>query len=172
MAPIQPSPPPLTTAKKTPSSPFIYPKSYTFPPFFSLQPNLQTRLSQLRKWSRLIQRYCLHHRIFKLSLLAALDTSLFKNAELKKRLGLGDAVEVVDWMTRDEGGRRAEWVGDGTGVVEGKKERGGGTAWVYWKRPEEWAEVIAGWVEDTGQKNTVLTLYELVNGEMTVGQGV
>lgn len=173
MAPIQPSPPPLTTAKPTPSSPFTYPKSYTFPPFFTLQPNLQTRLSQLRKWSRLIQRYCRHHRIFKLSLLAALDTPLFRNAELKKRLGLGDAVEVVDWMTRDEGGRRAEWLGEGMGGVEGKKERGGGgTAWVYWKRPEEWAEVIAGWVEDTGQKNTVLTLYELVNGEMTVGQGV
>ena len=55
-------------------------------------------------------------------------------------------------MTRDEGGRRAEWG--------------------YWKRPEEWADVIVGWVEDTGQKNTVLTLYELMNGEMTVGQGM
>lgn len=66
-------------------------------------------------------------------------------------------------MTRDEGGRRAEWIDGG---VEAK----GGTTWVYWKRPEEWAEVIVGWVEDTGQKNTVLTLYELMNGEMTVGQ--
>jgi len=27
-------------------------------------------------------------------------------------------------------------------------------------------------VEETGQKNTVLTLYELMNGEMTVGQGI
>lgn len=82
-------------------------------------------------------------------------------------------------MTRDEGGRRAEWIvgGEGGGgLVEGRRERGGGgdggTAWVYWHRPEEWADVIAGWVEDTGQKNTVLTLYELVNGEMTVGQGM
>lgn len=66
-------------------------------------------------------------------------------------------------MTRDEGGRRAEWIDGGVGAK-------GGTAWVYWKRPEEWAEVIVGWVEDTGQKNTVLTLYELMNGEMTVGQ--
>ncbi len=68
-------------------------------------------------------------------------------------------------MTRDEGGRRAEWIDGGVGAK-------GGTAWVYWKRPEEWADVILGWVEDTGQKNTVLTLYELMNGEMTVGQGI
>lgn len=145
--------------------PFTYPKSYSFPPFFTLQPNLQTRLSQLRKWSRLIQRYCRHHHIFKLSLVSALDTPLFKNAELRKRLSLNDALQVVDWMTRDEGGRRAEWIDGGVGAK-------GGTAWVYWKRPEEWADVILGWVEDTGQKNTVLTLYELMNGEMTVGQGI
>ncbi|KAF6227787.1 hypothetical protein HO173_007499 [Letharia columbiana] len=155
MAPVQPR-----TAES-----FTYPQSYSFPPFFTLQPNLQTRLSQLRKWSRLIQRYCRHHHVFKLSLVAALDTPLFKNAELRKRLSVNDALQVVDWMTRDEGGRRAEWIDGG---VEAK----GGTTWVYWKRPEEWAEVIVGWVEDTGQKNTVLTLYELMNGEMTVGQGI
>ena len=74
-------------------------------------------------------------------------------------------------MTRDEGGRRAEWIEGGGGGGGGKKATGG-TAWVYWKRPEEWADVIGGWVEDTGQKNTVLTLYELMNGEMTVGQGM
>lgn len=77
---------------------------------------------------------------------------------------MNDALQIVDWMTRDEGGRRAEWIDGGVGAK-------GGTAWVYWKRPEEWAEVIMGWVEDTGQKNTVLTLYELMNGEMTAGQG-
>lgn len=144
---------------------FTYPQSYSFPPFFTLQPNLQTRLSQLRKWSRLIQRYCRHHHIFKLSLVSALDTPLFKNAELRKRLALNDALQVVDWMTRDEGGRRAEW-------IDGGLDAKGGTAWVYWKRPEEWAEVIVGWVEETGQKSTVLTLYELMSGEMTIGQGM
>ena len=68
-------------------------------------------------------------------------------------------------MTRDEGGRRAEW-------IDGGVEANGGTVWVFWKRPEEWADVVASWVEETGQRNTVLTLYELMNGEMTVGQGM
>lgn len=67
-------------------------------------------------------------------------------------------------MTSEEGGRRAEWVGGSEG------KGGGGAFWVFWKRPEEWADVVAEWVEATGQKNTVLTLYELVSGEMSVGQ--
>lgn len=62
---------------------------------------------------------------------------------------------------------RAEWIEKGKGGDGAEKE---GTFWVLWKRPEEWADVLAGWVEEVGQKNTVLTLYELREGEMTNGQ--
>lgn len=158
MAPIQPL--------KASEIPFVFPQIHSFPPFFSLQPNLQTRTSQLRRWSRLIQRYCRHNHIFKLSLTSALDTPLFKNTELRKRLSLHDAWEVIDWMTREEGGMRAEWIERGKDGGGGK----GGTFWVFWKRPEEWGDVLAEWVEEVGQKNTVLTLYELREGDMTSGR--
>ena len=84
-------------------------------------------------------------------------------------------------MTREEGAQRAEWIG---------KDGGKGSCWVYWRRPEEWAEALSSWVvqfilleirsgranrefkvEETGQKNTVLTLYELTEGETSVSQG-
>lgn len=39
-------------------------------------------------------------------------------------------------MVGKEGGARAEWI----------EEEGSGSAWVFWKRPEEWAEVLSGWV--------------------------
>ena len=68
-------------------------------------------------------------------------------------------------MVSEEGGRRAEWVGK-----DGEKEKS--SVWVWWRRPEEWAEVISGWVESTGQKGTVLTLYELGRGAGSVGQGM
>ncbi len=151
----------MTTTSTPP--PFPYPKIHTFPPFYTLQPNLTTRTSQLRKWSRLIQRHARHHHLYKLSLATALESPLFKNTSLRKRLSAHDAREIVEWMTSEEGGRRAEWVG-------GSEGKGGGTFWVFWKRPEEWADVVAEWVEATGQKNMVLTLYELVSGEMSVGQ--
>ena len=132
----------MTTLTSDPinPTPFEFPKSYNFPPFFTLQPNLSTRTSQLRKWSRLIQRYCRHHRRFRLSLTEDIDSELFKNAALRKRLAANDAKEVLNWMTTAEGGKRAEWVTDGG--KEGQK----GTIWVYWKRPEEWADLILSWV--------------------------
>lgn len=114
--------------------PFTFPTTYSFPPFFTLQPNLTTRTAQLRKWSRLIQRYCRHHHLFRLSLTTALDSDLFKNVQLKKRLSADDAREVLQWMTTAEGGKRAEW----------SKEKE--AVWVFWKRPEEWGDAILGWV--------------------------
>ena len=73
-------------------------------------------------------------------------------------------------MSRDEGGRRIEWVD-----TPGGKGRGDGgsvqdTCRVFWKRPEEWGDSIHSWVEETGQKGVVLTFYELVNGEGTRGE--
>ena len=72
---------------------------------------------------------------------------------------------IVEWMVSEEGGRRAEWVGDGSG--HGNRS----VAWIYWRRPEEWAEVIMEWIEETGQKGSVVTLYEITQGEGTSGQG-
>ena len=63
-------------------------------------------------------------------------------------------------MSSVEGGARIEWIGNA-------KE----ACWVYWRRPEEWATVLAEWVEETGQRNTVLTLYELTQSEATADQG-
>lgn len=86
---------------------------------------------------------------------------------------------MVDWMCGEEGGRRAEWVGGGrAGTREGKdggregKEAGKEVAYIWWKGVEEWAELVAGWVEETGQKGVVLTLYEITEGEGTLAQGI
>ncbi|KAI1616667.1 WNK lysine deficient protein kinase [Exophiala viscosa] len=138
---------------------FVFPRSYNFPPFFSPQPNALTLQAQLKKWSLFLQRYCKHHHIFKLTIIEALDTPLFHNSTLKKRLSLKDAKAVIDYMASKEGDERAEWLGSE------KSE-----AWIWWRKPEEWATLIATWVEDTGQKGTVLTLYELVEGEATEKQ--
>ena len=167
--------------KDSQSLDFKYPRPYFFPPFFTLQPNTTTRNAQFDKWSSFILSYCRHSRIWKLSIIDALDTPLFHNSKLRKRLSLHDAREILDWMTKKEGAERAEWMG-----TEGEKS----VAWIYWRRPEEWAEVLSGWVgallssrvgrgteltglqvEETGQKNTVLTLYELTEGDTTLSAG-
>ena len=55
---------------------------------------------------------------------------------------------------------RAEWL---------SKDRN--TALIYWRNPEEWAAVIAEWVEETVQKGVVLTVYELTEGDLSASQG-
>ncbi|PWY80634.1 ESCRT-II complex, vps25 subunit [Aspergillus heteromorphus CBS 117.55] len=144
--------------------PFQFPSTYSFPPFFTPQPNSATRTSQLQKWSSLIQSWCRHHRTYRLSLIEAIDSPLFHNTTIRKRLSLSDARDILDWMAGPEedagGGRRAEWIDGGKKTV----------AWIWWKRPEEWAGVVADWVENTGQKNVVLTVYELLEGEATMSQ--
>jgi ESCRT-II complex subunit VPS25 len=137
---------------------FPFPSFYDFPPFFTLQPNAQTRSAQLSQWSSLVQSYCRQYRIFKLSLLDALETALFNNARLKRRLSPEAARALIDYMASKEGDNRAEWIGQ-------PQEKA--IAWIWWRKPEEWAEVLETWVEETGQKGTVLTLYELLEGDAT-----
>lgn len=184
-----------TNSSSAAPPPFPFPREYFFPAFFTRQTNLNTLHAQLVKWSTLVLAYCRHHRIFKLHLNpesssnttannpssssatataaaasggAPLDTSeLFHNRRLDRRLALADVREVVDFMRRDG---RAEYV-NGNGGGGGGDGSGGDVVWVYWRTPEEWAGLIEGWVDETAQKGTVLTLYELTQGEGTRGTG-
>src|SRR5947209_19607118 len=94
-----------------PSSLFIFPPTYSFPPFFTAQPNAQTRSAQLSKWSSFIVSYCRHHRIFKLPLSDALETPLFNNSKLKRRLSAHDAKAVIDYLASKDIYNCAECIG-------------------------------------------------------------
>ncbi|KAK0672991.1 ESCRT-II complex, vps25 subunit [Cercophora samala] len=165
-------------------SPFPFPKEHSFPPFYTPQINLSTRHAQLSKWSSLILSFCRHHRIFRISLSDATASPtatvypLFNNGAINRRLDLSYIREIVEFMRRDG---RAEWCsptaagggesrggGGGGGGTKGDKE-GGDLVWVYWRTPEEWAGLLERWVEETGNKGGVLTVYELTEGEGTRG---
>lgn len=153
---------------------FSFPPTYNFPPFFTPQPNIHTRHSQLEKWSSLIQAWCRYHRQYRLSLIDALDTPLFHNATLHKRLDLREVRAIIDWMVKSEdeggGGERAEWIDS----ISASGNNGSGKktlAWIWWRRPEEWADLLGDWVENSGFRGVVLTVYEIVEGEGTVEQG-
>lgn len=152
-----------TTTLAEPSA-FQFPPHYSFPPFFTLQPVATTRSSQLQSWSTFIQSYCRAHRIFSLSLVDALSTPLFHNTTLSRQLSLRDAKAVLTWMASAEGGNRAEHISS-SGKKKAADEGEGGRFWIYWRRPEEWAAALEEWVDRTGQKGVVLTLYEIVEGE-------
>lgn len=159
-----------SSTSATPSQPpsqstdFQFPPHYTFPPFFTLQPNLTTLSRQLALWSSLIQSYCAYNRIFKLSLSSSANSPLFHNASLSRTLDVLSIRRVLDYMASADGDYRAEWVPTSSTKRSGTSNATGAeksSAWVYWRRPEEWADLIYNWVDGTGQKGSVLTVYEL-----------
>ncbi|KAJ4205545.1 hypothetical protein NW767_003611 [Fusarium falciforme] len=139
---------------------FVFPREYHFPAFFTRQTNLTTLHAQRTKWSDLILSYARHHRIFRLSLSEAADSDLFVNRKLDRRLQFDDIRDVVVFMHKDG---RVEYVGGGTT---------GDVVLVYWRKPDEWAELIENYVDETGQKGSVLTIYELVEGDGTKGTDI
>lgn len=141
------------------SASFTFPREYHFPAFFTRQTNLTTLHAQRTQWSALILSYARHCRIFRLSLSEAADSDLFVNRRLDRRLQLDDIRDVVDFMRKDG---RAEYVGGGSS---------GDVVWLFWKKPDEWAELVENYVEESGQKGSVLTVYELVEGDGTRGTG-
>ena len=96
--------------------------------------------------------------------------------------------EVLRWMSSKGTGAGANDSGD-KGVIAGGSDGGGGgggraerfegeketdeggTYWIYWRTPEEWAGVLMDWVERTGQRGSVLTLYEIAEGEGSLAEG-
>lgn len=158
------------------TDPFVFPREYHFPPFFTRQTNLTTHHAQLTKWSTLVLSFCQHHRIHKLSLSnfnpsqsapsqpapaptedAPPTEALFHNAKINRRLSMEDIREVVEFMRKNG---RAEPAGEEGDVV-----------WVYWRRPEEWAASVERWVDETAQRGMVMTVYELTEGETCRGAG-
>lgn len=43
------------------------------------------------------------------------------------------------------------------------------TCLVYWKKPSEWADLIYSHIRDSGQLNSIVTVYELFEGDETAG---
>jgi ESCRT-II complex subunit VPS25 len=111
----------------------------------------------------LIVSYCAHHRIFRLAL-SSPPADLFSNPTIKRSLKAADIKTVLEHMSQPANGPRIEWI---TPTTRGESSN---SCYVYWKTPAEWADVIYGFVEDTGQKGAVLTIYELREGESSLGK--
>ena len=62
-------------------------------------------------------------------------------------------------MSNPENGPRIEWI---LSTTRGEQSS---SCYVYWKTPGEWADALYSWVDETGQKGAVLTVYELREGD-------
>ncbi|XP_030377246.1 vacuolar protein-sorting-associated protein 25 [Scaptodrosophila lebanonensis] len=131
---------------------FEWPWEYTFPPFFTLQPHEETRQQQLKVWSDLFLKYLKHSNKFTLNINEQ-DLPLFHNESLKRRLPPEFVLTILEHLQRSGHAapldkRRQEWQ-------------------VYWYTLDEYGNMVYEWVQETGQVNSVCTIYEIAKGENT-----
>lgn len=134
-----------------------FPWQHAFPPFFTLQPNEQTRTKQLEAWRSMILDYCQSHQITQFDVQEIAQSPLFHNKTIQRRLSQEDLLLVLEDL-RSHG--HLEW--------DSLKTRR--KAHIYWRRPEEWGSLIYNWAQAHGMKNTVCTLFELTQGDESKDQ--
>ncbi|KAM3461475.1 hypothetical protein NHJ6243_004995 [Beauveria neobassiana] len=147
-----------TTAGTAAVADFKFPPEYYFPAFFTRQTNLTTHHAQLRTWAALVLSYARRHRLFRLRLSEAAESDLFYNRRLERRLQPPDIRELMDAMVKN---------GEAEYLAAALAEQTQDVVLVYWKRPEEWAALVEAYVEETAQKGSVMTVYELSEGDGT-----
>ncbi|GAA6022901.1 hypothetical protein JCM10207_006856 [Rhodosporidiobolus poonsookiae] len=135
---------------------FLFPSLYSFPPFFTRQPNPTTWSHQLQQWTTLILAWARYTRVWRVDLSDdACAREPFANPRIKRQLHLPTLRAILESM-----------VTAGSAEYDPKPAKGKPptAAWIFWKRPEEWAALIYDWVKETGQTNSIMTFYELTEG--------
>ncbi|TFK10719.1 Cytosolic carboxypeptidase 6 [Platysternon megacephalum] len=136
---------------------FEWPWQYRFPPFFTLQPNVDTRQKQMTAWCSLVLSYCRLNKQYTMTLMEAQESPLFNNRKLQRKLPV-ESIQVVLEELRKKG--NLEWL-----------DKNKSSFLIMWRRPEEWGKLIYQWVSKNGLTNSVFTLYELSNGDDTENEG-
>jgi len=135
---------------------FEWPWQYRFPPFFTIQPNLDTKKKQLEAWRSLILNYYRTKKLFILDITEAHSSPLFVNKEIDRKLSI-DSIYIVLEDLKQKG--NVEW-------LDKQRKR----CYIYWRTPEEWGKKIYAYINNNGLNNTVCTLYELTNGDDTANE--
>lgn len=125
---------------------------YSFPPFFTIQPNDETRRLQMDAWCAIIMDHCRKNKIYDLNISESLGQAPFRNDEINRSLTEESLHTILEEIVNRG---RAEWIN-----VDDTKQ-----CLIYWLKVEEWADVIKKWVEDKALNGTMCTLYEITGDE-------
>lgn len=96
---------------------------------------------------------------------------LFKNRTIDRTMPAGEVREVFEDLRRQG---RIEVLGASPSAATQSLSTSTSpsdpfSCYVFWKTPEEWAAAIEAFVDETAQRGSVLTLYELTAGDGTRG---
>ncbi|KAH7914585.1 ESCRT-II complex vps25 subunit [Hygrophoropsis aurantiaca] len=134
---------------------FLLPSIHSAPPFFTEQPNPNTQAQFNEQWIRLILTYARHRRLFSLRVEDAVVAGsewdeVLRNERINRRMVPAHLSSIL-----------AAMVAKNLAVYEPAKQTS--AVLLYWRLPEEWADVLHSWATATGQLNTILTYYEITD---------
>lgn len=132
------------------------PWQFNFPPFFTIQPNIDTRKKQLEAWCQLVLAVQKQKKSYALDVNEA-QNSIFANKEINRKLSLDGIHMVLEELRK-------------TGHLEWKDPKSKKECLIMWRSPEQWGKLIYEYITEKSMTNTVCTLFELSNGEETDGQ--
>ncbi|KAF9444870.1 ESCRT-II complex, vps25 subunit [Macrolepiota fuliginosa MF-IS2] len=142
------------TTHKTPSG-FLLPSIHSAPPFFTQQPNPVSQSAVTDHWINLILAYARYRRLFILRVEDAETAGsewdeILRNERIRHRMPPSHLSTILAAMVQRN-----------VAAYESPKQTR--SALVYWRLPEEWADVLHRWAADTGQLNTILTFYDITD---------
>ncbi|KAJ8321029.1 hypothetical protein KUTeg_002616 [Tegillarca granosa] len=136
---------------------FSWPWQYQFPPFFTIQPNSDTRKKQLEAWCALVLSYLKQKKSHSVDVTEIQNSPLFNNKEINRKLPPDGVYAVFEELQKK-------------GHLEWKDQKTRKQCLIMWRTPEEWGKMIYDWITSKSMTNTVCTLYELSNGDDSEGQ--
>ncbi|RDB21178.1 Vacuolar protein-sorting-associated protein 25 [Hypsizygus marmoreus] len=145
----------MSLSTHTTQSGFLLPSIHSAPPFFTQQPNLATQSILTEQWTRLILAYARYRRLFILRIEDAETTGnewdeVLRNERINRRILPSHLSHIL-----------ASMVATNVAAYEPAKQTR--TVLLYWRLPEEWAEVLHNWATSTAQLNTILTFYDITD---------
>ncbi|KAF6761853.1 ESCRT-II complex vps25 subunit [Ephemerocybe angulata] len=144
----------MALSTHTTSTGFLLPSIHSAPPFFTQQPNPATEAIVIEQWTKLILSYARHRNLFYLRVEDA-ETGgdwdeVLRNDRINRRLPPTHLSSILAGM-----------VAKNVATYEPAKQTR--SVLLYWRLPEEWAEVLHQWASTTGQMNTIMTFYEITD---------
>jgi len=125
----------------------------------SQQRNPTIIADQISHWTRIILSYARHRRLFVLRIQDA-DlrednqwSEIFWNPRIKRVMKPRHLETLIESM-----------VNAGEAAYEPPRQTS--SVLIFWRTPEEWAELLHEWATNTGHLNTILTFYEIIEPEV------
>ena len=136
---------------------YKFPPIHNFKPFYTYQDqSLPASRLQMAAWIDIILHYMKSKKMNELDLDKALNTELFNNKAIGRQIRRSHAEMILARMVESQ---NASYIDEKKGKVK-----------IIWRKPEDWAEIIAKWARSNSYNDVIFTFYELREGDDTIDQ--